>query len=144
VRDAVSIGNAIRMTPTRGVAVLNFAFGHESVGGATMGKRHDNHKKDRYSGARSQRSIDSAVADRVMNVLLDDPRTREAAIDVSSLGGAVTLSGMVPSEEVRKTAESITRQQKGVLTVINDLRVAWPDKHPATPFDDVARLPTSR
>jgi osmotically-inducible protein OsmY len=76
-----------------------------------------------------------------MEALLRDPRTGEAAIDVSSAGGAVTLSGWVSSEGIRQAAEDIVRRQKGVITVINDLEIASHDERPAALPDDEETLP---
>jgi osmotically-inducible protein OsmY len=87
------------------------------------------------------RNVDSALATRVMEALLRDPRTEEAAIDVSSAGGAVTLSGWVSSEGIRQAAEDVARRQKGVIAVINDLDLASHDKRPVAPPDDEETLP---
>ena len=64
------------------------------------------------------------ITDRVMVALLDDPRTRNAGIDVGSTQGVVTLTGTVKSEAIREAAEDIARRQPGVITVINELTVA--------------------
>ncbi len=85
--------------------------------------------------------VDSTLATRVMEALLRDPRTEEAAIDVSSAGGSVTLSGRVSSEGIRQAAEDIARRQKGVITVINDLDVASHDERPVALPDDDETLP---
>ncbi|HKZ82486.1 MAG TPA: BON domain-containing protein [Anaerolineae bacterium] len=85
--------------------------------------------------------VDSTLATRVMEALLRDPRTGEAAIDVSSAGGALTLSGRVSSEGIRQAAEDIARRQKGVITVINDLDVASHDEPPVALPDDDETLP---
>jgi osmotically-inducible protein OsmY len=61
------------------------------------------------------------IADRVTEALMNDERTREAAIDVVNNQGVVTLSGAVVSQEVRRAAEEIARQQSGVITVISEL-----------------------
>lgn len=59
----------------------------------------------------------------VENALLEDPRTTEAILDVANNRGVVTLTGTVDSEEIRQAAEEIARQQQGVLTVVNELKV---------------------
>lgn len=59
----------------------------------------------------------------VENALLEDPRTTEAILDVANNRGVVTLTGTVDSEEIRQAAEEIARQQPGVLTVVNELKV---------------------
>ncbi len=68
-------------------------------------------------------TTDTGVVARVTAALLEDPRTRLHTIEVSSEHGVVTLSGTVPSEEVKRAAEEIARQQKGVVSVINALHV---------------------
>jgi len=60
---------------------------------------------------------------RVMNALLEDPRTSSARIDAANDRGMITLTGTVDSEDTRRTAEEIAREQPGVLTVVNELRV---------------------
>ncbi len=68
-------------------------------------------------------TTDTGVVARVTAALLEDPRTRLHTIEVSSEHGIVTLSGTVPSEEVKRAAEDIARRQKGVVSVINALHV---------------------
>ncbi len=68
-------------------------------------------------------TTDTEVVARVTAALLEDPRTARYAIEVASEHGIVTLSGVVPSEEVKRAAEEIARRQKGVVTVINALEV---------------------
>jgi osmotically-inducible protein OsmY len=64
------------------------------------------------------------IADHVSQALMDDERTREAMIDVIDNQGVITLSGVVESREVHQAAEEIARQQPGVITVVNDLKIA--------------------
>ena len=66
-------------------------------------------------------NIDSDVVSHVTQALLDDPRLKEAVIDVSSQGGVVTLIGTVPSQEIRQIAEEVASRQEGVISVISDL-----------------------
>ena len=68
-------------------------------------------------------SVDSDLVSRVTDALLDDPRTEDTIIDVSSEGGIVTLSGSVASPEIRQAAEKITRRQEGVISVVNALSI---------------------
>jgi osmotically-inducible protein OsmY len=58
-----------------------------------------------------------------MNALMDDPRTADAGIDAANDRGMITLTGTVDSEEARRAAEEIARDQVGVLTVVNELKV---------------------
>lgn len=65
----------------------------------------------------------TSVSERVLDALQTDPRTRDVVIDATFHQGAVTLSGTVDSHMLSEAAEEIARQQEGVITVINDLRV---------------------
>lgn len=58
----------------------------------------------------------------VMEALQNDPRTKDEVIDVVNERGIVTLTGTVDSAETRREAEEITRQQPGVISVINELK----------------------
>lgn len=61
---------------------------------------------------------------RVANALLQDDRTVGAIIEVANDRGIITLTGTVDSDDIRKAAEEIARQQQGVITVVNELKVA--------------------
>jgi osmotically-inducible protein OsmY len=61
--------------------------------------------------------------ERIAEALLNDPLTRDHAIEVIDDRGIVTLGGSVPSEEARHAAEIIARSQQGVINVINTLRI---------------------
>ncbi len=63
------------------------------------------------------------LKEKVIQALRDHPRTKEAIIDVVDRQGVITLTGTVPSWEIRQAAEEIASQQDGVITVINDLGV---------------------
>jgi osmotically-inducible protein OsmY len=63
------------------------------------------------------------IVESVNSALQEDPRTEGAAIEVVCAGGVVTLTGTVSQEEAREAAEEITRQQEGVVEVINDLDI---------------------
>ena len=67
--------------------------------------------------------LSSSIRERVTEALVDDPRTADAAIEVIDDQGVVTLDGVVASNEVRKAAEQVARQQESVINVINDLEV---------------------
>jgi len=64
------------------------------------------------------------LVDRVMDALISDPRTKNAMIDVSNDRGIVTLKGTVDKDHTRQAAEQIAREQEGVITVINAIKVA--------------------
>ena len=65
----------------------------------------------------------SELAQQVSAALQDDPRTQDAAIDVVDESGIITLTGTLTSDDVSQAAEEITRQQEGVLEVVNELQV---------------------
>jgi osmotically-inducible protein OsmY len=67
--------------------------------------------------------LPSDVSNRVSDALLNDPRTAGATIDVATEHGMVSLTGTVASVEVRQAAEEVARAQKGVVTVMNELKV---------------------
>jgi type II secretory pathway pseudopilin PulG len=55
--------------------------------------------------------------------LLDDPQLRSHPITVRFENGSATLSGSVPSEELKARAEKIAMSVKGVRHVINNITV---------------------
>jgi len=63
------------------------------------------------------------LGQRVTNALLEDPRTKETVFEVVNDRGIVTLTGTVDSDETRQAAEEIARQQTGVVSVVNELKV---------------------
>lgn len=63
------------------------------------------------------------LASQVAMALFDDPRTNEAVIEVIDERGVITLDGEVDSDETREAAEEIAREQAGVTSVVNLLRV---------------------
>lgn len=69
----------------------------------------------------------TTLQSRVIAALAADPRTDLAVIDVAVEGSVVTLIGDVDSEDVKKAAEQIAKQQEGVTEVINHLEVK-PDR----------------
>jgi osmotically-inducible protein OsmY len=83
-------------------------------------------------------SIDSDVVALVTKALLQDQRTWTAIIEVNSRGGIVRLSGSVSSEEGRQAAEEIARQQGGVKTVVNEIRVQPGEGGPIRSLVDAA------
>lgn len=60
---------------------------------------------------------------RVATALLQDPRTEAAIIDVANDRGMISLTGTVDSDDIRRAAEQIAREQQGVVTVVNELKV---------------------
>jgi osmotically-inducible protein OsmY len=63
------------------------------------------------------------LRERVQNALTDDPRTREAAIEILDENGVITLGGIVPHPETSEDAESIAKGVDGVVSVVNAIQV---------------------
>lgn len=63
------------------------------------------------------------ITDRVFESLMHDPRTEGAVIDITIERGILTLIGSVDTVETRAAAEEIARQQDGIVSVINQLKV---------------------
>ena len=77
---------------------------------------------------------ESALARAVSEALLRDPRTTQAVIEVTCLGGSVTLRGQVRTPQEKAAAVEIARAVPGVAAVIDELEVQpdaerkrWPE-----------------
>lgn len=71
--------------------------------------------------------MDTAVSGMIKQIseaITKDPRTRKAVIDIGFTQGIVTLTGFVKTAAEVSAAEEIARAQQGVVSVINELRVA--------------------
>jgi hyperosmotically inducible protein len=66
---------------------------------------------------------DSAITTAVKAKFVENKAVDASAISVETLNGAVMLSGFAKSESERMTAESLTRNVKGVKSVKNALVV---------------------
>jgi len=62
---------------------------------------------------------DEAIATDIKAKMFSEPALKSAAVDVSSKGGEVTLTGQVPDDTARLAAYKIATQAKGV-TKVND------------------------
>ncbi len=62
------------------------------------------------------------LRERVQNALTDDPRTRDAGIEIINENGIITLGGIVPDPKVSSAAEAITENVDGVVSVINEIQ----------------------
>jgi len=62
---------------------------------------------------------DDAIATDIKAKMFSEPALKSAAVEVSSKGGEVTLTGQVPDDAARLTAYKIASQAKGV-TKVND------------------------
>ena len=60
--------------------------------------------------------------------ILDDPRTKEHAIEALEENGIITLKGSVPAHEVGEIAKKIVEDVPGVTGVINALDVKAREK----------------
>lgn len=66
---------------------------------------------------------DSAITAAVKTQLFDNKVVDGSAVSVETLNGTVMLSGFAKSTAERSTAESVTRNVKGVRAVKNELAV---------------------
>ena len=66
-------------------------------------------------------TADAIVTNRVAKALRTHPVTADAVIEVINEGGLVTLTGVVPDEKTRQTAEKVAANQDSVVKVVNDL-----------------------
>jgi osmotically-inducible protein OsmY len=66
---------------------------------------------------------DSAITASVKSRLLEDKNVAGTSISVETLNGTVMLSGFAKNNLERQTAESLTRQVKGVKAVRNEILV---------------------
>ncbi len=65
----------------------------------------------------------SNLTKQVSEALMKDPRTKGAVIDVGNNHGIVILTGTVKTPAMLQTAEEIAREQPGVISVVNELKV---------------------
>jgi osmotically-inducible protein OsmY len=66
---------------------------------------------------------DAEVTAKVKTRLAADPEVNPFRIDVDTIDGTVTLSGMVSSEAEKAEAEKLARNTEGVVAVVNNLTV---------------------
>ncbi len=66
---------------------------------------------------------DGVLMDRIRQRLVSDPEVKGYAVEVSVKDGVVTLDGTVASDRAKSRAEKLTRKEKGVKNVVNNLRV---------------------
>ncbi len=71
----------------------------------------------------SERMEDANVTAAVRQALVDDPRTRGAVIDVTTMRGEVTLQGLVGRADISTAAGNIAAGIPGVTGVTNGLAV---------------------
>lgn len=66
---------------------------------------------------------DALITTKVKARLIEDPITKARKIDVDTVNGVVTLTGLVDSEEEINRAVAIAQSVPGVKKVVNNLRV---------------------
>lgn len=81
-----------------------------------------------YKVATDPRSVgtqvdDAVITTKVKTKLIEDPLTKARKIDVDTVNGVVTLTGLVDSEEEIQRAVAIAQSVPGVKRVVNNLRV---------------------
>ncbi len=96
------------------VAVAAFAIYVQRHGG----------RLDQAMTSMQQSSGDAVTAAKVKGALALSSRVRAFDIDVDADGGAVTLRGQVPTQEVREMAGTIAAETQGVTSVRNELAVS--------------------
>jgi osmotically-inducible protein OsmY len=65
----------------------------------------------------SEAADDTAITAKVKSSLIADPIVSATAIDVDTLGGMVSLNGIVTSEQERQRAIQLARSTQGVKQV---------------------------
>jgi len=60
---------------------------------------------------------------RVQRALMEDPRTKDYAVDVLDNNGVIVLRGIVPSREASTAVEMVAKEVDGVVSVINETDV---------------------
>jgi osmotically-inducible protein OsmY len=61
------------------------------------------------------------LKEKLDELFFQDPHLADYPIEVVNNNGIVTLTGKVPTRELSETAEKITKQTDGVISVINDI-----------------------
>lgn len=82
------------------------------------------------------RDSDAQIRARVLAGLEEDDRTADAAIEVISQQGVITLKGHVASREVRRAAEEIAAARSGAAVVVNDLAAPAPEEDEESLVDE--------
>ena len=89
---------------------------------------------------------DDAIATDIKAKMFSEPALKSAAVDVSSKGGEVTLTGQVPDDAARLAAYKIATQAKGVTKVNDQLSVvtAQAAPEPVAPVYTPAPAPAAK
>jgi osmotically-inducible protein OsmY len=65
----------------------------------------------------------SELRTQLQAAFLEDDLLHEHGVEILDSNGVITLTGVVPTVEVRERAEAIARQTDGVTNVINEIDV---------------------
>jgi hypothetical protein len=84
---------------------------------------------------------DDAIATDIKAKMFSEPALKSAAVDVSSKGGEVTLTGQVPDDAARLAAYKIATQAKGVTKVNDQLSVVTAQAAPEPAVPTAMRAP---
>ncbi|GAC1629316.1 MAG: hypothetical protein NVS9B10_20300 [Nevskia sp.] len=80
--------------------------------------------QEKESSSTGQAITDTAISTKLRAKLLADGRIKNSDVDVNTTNRVVTLTGKAATPDVRAAAESIAKQQEGVLSVDNRLVIA--------------------
>lgn len=90
----------------------------------------DSTRSEPISDNRGSRTAGQFIDDETTEVTIAvnlkkaSPELKASNLNVKVYNGVVLISGQVPSEEARKTAEQVATQHRGVKRVVNQLEIA--------------------
>jgi len=81
-----------------------------------------------YKAATDERTVgtmmdDATITGKVKAKMVEDPLVKARSVDVDTLNGEVTLTGMVATAEEKARAAEIARSVEGVKSVRNNLEI---------------------
>lgn len=88
----------------------------------------------------SKKPDDAALVTNIKSQMFSDPQLKDASLQVTSSGGEVTLSGLVPSDAAHLEAYKIASQTAGVAKVNDEITV---QSAQASPQPEAAPAPTT-
>lgn len=62
--------------------------------------------------------------DRLLKALAVSPQTKDAVIEIINENGFITLTGEVDTPETRQAIRQVVANEPGVISVINNLKIA--------------------
>lgn len=89
-------------------------------------------------GCASQTVDDAGISTKVKTKFAADSETSAIKIGVDTIGGVVTLSGVVPTDREKSKAEVVAQNTEGVTKVVNNITVN-PNTLGATNVEQKAR-----